>query len=66
MLSDATTQQKEILAEEGIPFTASSGFFQYHVLPRDGVRHSDVLIKYAITAYMSEPKLLSNEMAQSL
>ena len=66
VLSDATMQQKEILAEEGIPFTASSGFFQYHVLPRDGVRHSDVLIKYAITAYMSEPKLMLKTVARNL
>ena len=52
VLVDATKQQKEILAEEGIPFTISSGFFQYHVLPQDEVRHSDVLKKYAIKAYM--------------
>jgi 4-amino-4-deoxy-L-arabinose transferase-like glycosyltransferase len=66
VLEDATTQQKEILAEEGIPFTASSGFFQYHVLPRDEIRQSDALIKYAITAYMSEPKLMLKTMARNL
>ena len=66
VMEDATKQQMEILAEEDIPFTTSSGFFQYHVLPQDEVRHSDVLKKYAIKAYINEPKLMLKTMARNL